>query len=154
MNTARDHRPSTAARRFGYSVSGAINLVLLYLINRNPGWAAVPFLTDRAADVIPLVNASLIIGLTVSLVQVVHDPRWLVALGRIATTVIGMAVMVRTWQVFPFDFGDASFNWPLVTRFVLAVGVLGSVVGLIAHTVSLAGSLAEAGLGTARHRHH
>jgi hypothetical protein len=90
----------------------------------------------------------------VNLVQVVRDPRWLVALGGLVTTAIGTAVMIRTWQLFPFDFGDAWFNWTLVVRAVLAVGVLGSLVAIIVHVVTLARSLGEPGLGAARHRLH
>jgi len=143
MPAVTTRRPSAAARRAGYSVAAAINIVLLYLINQRPGWDAVPFLTQDTVHVLPLVNASLIVGLAVDLVQLFRDPPWLVALGGMATTGIGAAVLVRMWQVFPFDFGEASFNWPLLTRVLLALGVIGSLAGFAAQAVALAGARRE-----------
>ena len=140
--TAR-RRPSAAARRTGYIVAAAINIVLLYLINNRPGWDAVPFLTADTLRVLALVNASLVVGLVVDLVQVVRDPPWLVAIGGMTTTAIGIAVLVRMWRVFPLDFGDASLDWPLLARVLLAVGVIGSVAGIAAQAVALARALRD-----------
>jgi len=137
---AARRRPSTAARRAGYSVAAAVNVILLYLINDRPGWDAVPFLTADTTRVLTLINASLIVGLAVDLVQIVRDPPWLVAIGGMTTTAIGTAVLVRIWQVFPLDFGDASFDWPLLTRVLLALGVIGSLAGFTAQAVALAGA--------------
>lgn len=134
-------RPSAAARRTGYGIAIALNVVLLYLINGRPGWDAVPFLTDATADVIPLVNASLVAGLIVNLVQLVHDPQWLVALGGMITTAIGSVALVRLWQLFPFDFGGTSFNWPLMARVALSLGLVGSLIGFVVQAVVLVGAL-------------
>ncbi len=41
------------------------------------------------------------------------------------------------WQVFPLDFGDSSFNWEVLARWFLAVGIGGSVIGILAGLVSL-----------------
>jgi hypothetical protein len=136
-------RPSTAARRAGYGVAVVVNVILLYLINERPGWDAVPFLTADTVRVLALVNASLIVGLAVDLVQVVRDPPWLVALGGLTTTAIGTAVLVRMWQVFPLDFGDASFDWPLLARVLLILGVIGSLAGFAAQAVALVGTLRD-----------
>jgi hypothetical protein len=104
------HRPAPAARRFGYTVAAAVNVVLLYLINVRPGWDAVPFLAPDTTLVLGLVNASLIVGLVVDAVQIVHDPPWIVALGSVTTTAVGIAVLVRLWQVFPFDVAGATVD--------------------------------------------
>jgi hypothetical protein len=134
-------RPSPATRRVGYGIAATINLVLLYLVNGRPGWDAIPFLNDATSDVIPLVNASLVASAVINLVQLLHDPRWLVALGGMVTTAIGSAALVRLWQVFPFDFGDTSVNWPLLARIALAVGLIGSLIGFVVQAVVLVGSL-------------
>ncbi|KUL25613.1 hypothetical protein [Actinoplanes awajinensis] len=145
MTTATEHRrPSVAARRFGYGIAATINVVLLYVVNVRPGWDAIPFLTPDTSTIIPLVNASLIVGLIVDAAQSVRDPAWLVALGGLATTSIGLAVLTRTWQVFPFDFGDTSFNWALLTRVGLAACLAGALIGLIAQAVTLVRTAARA----------
>ena len=134
-------RQSTGTRRFGYSVAITVNLVLLYLINRSPGWQAVPFLTSGMAEVVPLVNASLIAGSVANLVYAVVDPRWLRALGETVTTSIGVAAMVRMWNVWPFDFDTTSVDWDLVSRVVLGFAIVGAVIGVIVAVVTLARAL-------------
>jgi len=122
--------PGPASRRFGYVVGAAVNALLLYLINRNPGWEAVPFLTGDTIQVLGVVNASIAVGLVANLVYVVWDPTWLRSLGELATTSIGVLAMVRFWRVWPVDLPDPSAwavsaspslpaaqpLWPVTTR--------------------------------------
>jgi hypothetical protein len=143
-------RPSTAARRFGYSIVVAIDVALLYLINVHPGWAAVPVLTDETVHVLPVVNASLIAGVAVALVEAGRDPPWLVALGGMITTGLGTVTVIRMWQVFPLDFGHGSLDWPLLARVLLAVAVIGSVAGFAAQAAALVGALAGPAIHTPR----
>jgi hypothetical protein len=104
------------ARRVGYLVAAGINVVLLLLVNVRPGWEVVPFLTPETANVIGLVNLSLILGILTNVVYSVRDPSWLKALGSVVTTAVALAVTARTLQVFPFDFGDSGVDWPLWAR--------------------------------------
>jgi hypothetical protein len=136
--TATQTRHVTAAgRRVGYIVSIAINAAILYAANRSPGWDVVPFLTGRMPEVLGLVNASLIAGIVANAVYVVWDPPRLHALGDLVTLSIGIAAMTRLWQVFPFDFSAYAFNWEVVTRILLGLGIAGSAIGLIVALVTL-----------------
>jgi hypothetical protein len=130
-------QPSSAARRVGYTVALVLDAVLLGMVNLTPGWEAVPFLTDETPLVLPLVNASIVTGIVVNAVYLLADPRWLKALGDVTQNVVGLAAMVRIWQVFPFAFDDSTLDWALITRWVLAVGVAGSAIGLVVGLVSL-----------------
>lgn len=135
---APERRAVTAAgRRVGYIFSIAINAAILYGANRWPGWDAVPFLTSHVPEVLGIINASLIAGIIANLVYVVWDPPRLRALGDLVTLSIGIAAMTRTWQVFPFDFSAYSFNWELVTRILLVIGIAGSVIAMIVALVNL-----------------
>ena len=78
-----------------------------------------------------LVNASIVSNLVANAVYLVSDPPWLRALGSMVTTTIGMLALVRIWQVFPFDFGDSSLDWPLVARAVLVVAIVGSNLAIV-----------------------
>jgi len=129
------------ARRAGYVVAAAVNAVLLYLINGRPGWDVLPFLTGDMTKVLPLINLSLVAGIAVNLVQAVRDPRWLVATGGVVTTGVGLAAVVRLWQVFPFDFATGS-PWTAIARILLLLGIAGSVIGLVVQIVALARAVA------------
>ena len=135
--TAVRRRPSATARRTGYLISVAVNAALLYLVNERPGWEAVPFLTAQTPQVLDLVNASMIAGLVANLVYLFRDPPRLRALGDLVTTGIGLAAMVKIWQVFPFSFEDDGIPWETVFRVALAVGIIGSAIGIVTAMVAL-----------------
>lgn len=134
---AARRRPSLASRRAGYLVAAGINGLMLYLVNQRPGWEAVPFLTWQTPKVLGLVNASLLAGLVANLVYVLADPPRLRSLGDLVTTGIGLAAMVRIWQVFPFAFDEGGFPWEMVFRWFLAIGIVGSVIGMVVAVVTL-----------------
>lgn len=124
-------RPSRSSRRLGYTVGLVVNGGLLLAVNRTPGWDVVPFLTEDTARVLGPVNASLAIGIVVYALLIVSDPPWLRAVGDIAVNVVGIVALVRIWQVFPFAFPSGGVDWGLIARWVLAVGIAGSVVGIL-----------------------
>lgn len=127
-------RPGPGVRRFGYVVAAAVNAALLYLVNVRPGWDAAPFLTDATTSVLGAVNASIAVGLVANLVYLAADPVRLRALGDAVTTSVGLYAMVRVWQVFPFDVTD---GWTTVLRVLLAVGMAGSAIAVVAAVVRL-----------------
>lgn len=142
MTLTAPQRHSLAVRRTGYLMSMLVNAVLLYAANVWPGWDAVPFLTSDMALVIGLVNASIIVNLVANLVYLLRDPRWLRALGDLLTVCVGLAAMVQIWRVFPFDFSGSSFDWTLVTRILLGVGIGGSIIGIVVAIVAFVRAVA------------
>ena len=139
---ATQRRPAVGARRAGYLVAVLVNAAMLCAVNVWPGWEAVPFLTGGMRLVIGLINLSIVVNLGANVVYLLRDPPWLKALGDILTTAVGLVALVRIWQVFPFDFGDGSFDWTPVTRVLLGVGIIGSAIGIGVATVSLGKGLA------------
>lgn len=133
---------SDATRRVGYLAAAAVNMVVLYLVNVSPGWQAVPFLTDDTNRVLGLLNASFAVGVAANLLYLLVDPAWLRASGELLTTAVGIAALTRVWQVFPFDFGDASVDWALWVRIALVVSLAGSAIGMFAHAVALVRAVA------------
>ena len=151
MSTSPVHRtspahvhapPGPASHRFGYVVGACVDALLLYLININPGWAAVPFLTSGTIQVLGLVNASIAVSLVANLVYVVRDPRWLRSLGELATTSIGVLALVRFWRVWPVDLPDHS-AWGVTARIAVAAGIVGGLIGILASTVRFVGAVAS-----------
>ena len=135
--TAPARRPSVAARRTGYVIAVAVNLLLIYLLDVRPGWSAVPFLTDETRQVIGLVTFSMAVSVAANIVYLIEDAPVVKAAGDVLTTGIALAVLVRLVQVFPFDFTGYSVDWALVVRILLWVGLIGSAIGLVVQTVML-----------------
>lgn len=133
--SAPPHVPTSAGRRSAYAGSLVVNLVMLWLVNGWPGWEAVPFLTQSAVLVIGAVNAAIIVRALADLVNLVVDLPRVRALGDIVSIAFGLVAVVRWWQVFPFDFTGTA--WETVARVVLAIGIVGSVVGIIEACVRL-----------------
>jgi hypothetical protein len=133
--TAGGTVPASASA--GYIAAVVVNGVLLYLIDVAPGWEAVPFLTPAMTLVLGLVNATLVAGLVANLVYTVADPPRLRALGDLVTTSIGLAALVRIWQVFPFDFAHDAV-WEVVARTALWFGFVGSGIAIIVALARLA----------------
>ena len=106
-------------------------MALWFVINTWPGWWELSLLTAEAIQVVWLVNLSLVVGAGVNLVYAVLDPPWLKAIGEFITTGVALIVLVQAWRVFPFDFRGSSVNWTPVTRVVIVVAIVGTVIGLL-----------------------
>lgn len=131
------HRTPSASRRLGYSIAVVVNFALAFVVNVWPGWQTVSWLTPDATTVVGLVNVSLLVGIGVNLVCMVFDPPWFRSLGDLVTTAVGLAVVVRLYAVFPFDFSAYAFPWDSVARAVLILAIIGSLIGVIVNVVQL-----------------
>ena len=145
--TDRARRPSAGARRAGYSLAIGFSAALLFVLNGSPGWQAIPFLTSATDQVLWLVNLSLAAGIAANVVYLVHDSPGVKLPGDLITTGIGLVTAIRIWQVFPFAL---SSGWSTAVRVLLAIGIAGSCIALVAQVVSLARWLA----GHATHGGH
>jgi hypothetical protein len=114
-----------------------VQLAMVYVVNWWPGWHSATFLTSDAAQVVWLFNLAMAVGVVLDLAYLVHDPRWLTALGDVVTAGFGLAVVVRTWKVFPFQFTDTTIDWALFIRSGLGLAIVGAAVGLFAGCIRL-----------------
>lgn len=124
-------RQSRAGRTVGCVVGAVVNATMLWMVNERPGWQAVPFLTPDTRLVLGLVNASLVVGVLSNLVSAAVDAPRMRALADLAQNAVGAAALVRIWQVFPFDFGTGGFDWALLAKWAVGVGVFGAVIGMV-----------------------
>ena len=121
----------TVTSRGGNVGSALVNAAMLWGINIWPGWQVLPFLTSDMTRVLGTINASLTAGIVVNLVFVVIRNRGIMALGNLVVLGIGLAAVLRLWEVFPFDFGDSWSGWPVVVRVLLGLGIAGSIIGAL-----------------------
>ena len=136
--TTAARRPSAAARRVGYLVGIVVSAALLFILNGQPGWQALPFLASDTTQVIGLVNLSLAVSLSVNVVYLFYDPPWLKSLGDLITAGIGLAVAIRVWQVFPFAFHGSAAWWSTAVHVLLILAIVGSAITVVVQAVSLA----------------
>jgi hypothetical protein len=87
--------------------------------------------------VLGLVNASIIAGIVTNLLYLVTDPPRLRSVGDLVTTGIGLAALVRIWQVWPISFEPGGFPWDTVLRWLVAIGIVGSAVAIVVAIVTL-----------------
>jgi hypothetical protein len=121
-------RAPRGARRAGYLFGAAINLALIWLVNVEPGWQWLTFLTDDFARVVGLVTASLLVGAAPDLVYIAYDPAWVKRLGDAITAAFACVILARLWAIFPFDLGTWSGGWETALR--IALGFLAVVTGI------------------------
>jgi len=127
----RTRQQSRASRRGGNLVSVLINGVLLYLLDAHPGWRSIPFLTPATAQVIGLVNLTLVAGIVANVVYFAVEPRWLRAIGDLVTLTISLVTALRVLEVFPFAFhGSMTFFSPLL-HVLLVIGIVGMCIGIL-----------------------
>jgi hypothetical protein len=53
-------------------------------------------------------------------------------------------VLIRTLQVFPFDFTTYSVDWATLLRVALSLGIFGTAIAVVVELVKLVGSLTRA----------
>lgn len=128
---------STTGRKVGYAVTIVLNGVLLFIVNNLLAWGWFPWLTDDFEQVLPILNTSIIVSMIVNTVFLAYDPRWFKTVADILTTSLSIAVGVRMWQVFPFDFSGYEWDWARTARWIIAIGIIGATIGLIVNVVLL-----------------
>lgn len=137
-NVAKARKPrSRRARRFGYLVAVTVNIAALWVVNQFLDWGWPPFLTGDFRDLLPILDVSFVAGVVVNLVWMASDPPWLRHAGQIGLDAVGLAVLVRTWQVFPFDLSDYSPVWETVARVAIVACIVLTVIATIVETVRL-----------------
>jgi hypothetical protein len=127
----RKARPSPAPHRSGNIVPVAINAVMLWGAHRILDWGWFPFLTQAWTQVLPILTASLVVAIVVNVLFLAYDGVWLRAPGDILMAAFSIAVSVRMWRVFPFDFSAYAFPWTTVARVLIVVSIVGSAIAIV-----------------------
>jgi hypothetical protein len=118
-------------------VAVLVNAAVLWVVNNLLGWGWPPFLTSAFDQLLPVIDLSLAAAMVVNLLWAWRDPRWFRRLGQIGLDAISVAVVVRTWQVFPFDFSGYWSGWSTLRRIVLAVAFFALIIDMTVRFVGL-----------------
>ena len=129
-------RPTTA-NRVGYVIAIVINAALLVVVNNLLAWGWISWLTDEFEEVLPLLNLSLTATILVNVVYLAYDAAWFKSISELGLLVISLAVTIRLYQVFPFDFSAYAADWALLARTVLIIAMVGVGIAMIVQVVKL-----------------
>jgi hypothetical protein len=143
----RAGRPSAASRRVGYAITIVVNAVLLFVVVNLLAWGWLPFLTDEFARVLPLLQLSLLATIAINVVYLWYDPPVFRSLMQIGLSGIALAVSLRVYDVYPFDFSPYVAAWDVAARVLLILAIIGTIVGIVAEVVRLAKTAGGAGAG-------
>ena len=138
-----EHPKRRRSKRPGYVIAILVNIALLVVANSILEWNVLPFLTQDFTRVLALLNVSLSATIAANLAFLFFDPDWFTGLCGMVLAAIGIAVGVLFLAVFPFDFSAYSFDWALVAKVLIILGIVGTSIGFIAETVKLLRALAR-----------
>ena len=136
---------SVAARRFGHAVAIGINLLILLIVNNLLDFGWFPWLTEDFEELLPLINVAIAVNIGLSLIYMFTADKRVRTGGQILANVLALYVLVRTWQVFPFDFtgydfefdiADFTVTWDTIARIAIGLGVFGTSIAIITEFVS------------------
>jgi len=124
------------SKQFEYGINILLNTAFLVVANNILSWGVLPWLTQDFQTVLLLLNISLIAAIVVNIIFLAYNARWFVVLGHLFLGITSLVVLVRLFQVFPFDFSayDAP-NWEVLLRIGIIVGIVGLGISLIVEAV-------------------
>jgi hypothetical protein len=130
----------------GYAVAIVVNAVALYIAVNLLAWDWLPFLTAAFASVLPLLRMSLLATIAVNVAYLWHDPPAFRSAMQIVLSAIAVAVTLRVYDVYPFDFSRYGPAWDVAARVLLMLAIAGTIIGIVVEVVRFA----RATVGSAR----
>lgn len=131
-----ESRMTAGTKRFGYGVAVIVNLVLLWIVQNIVAWDVVPFLTEEFEQVVSITTFSLLLSAIANAVFIFRDTGRLKKAIDVLTTGVTFAVVVRTYQVFPFEFESAFWDGTLhVLMILVAIAMVAAVIALLAQLI-------------------
>lgn len=124
-------------RRFGYIVTIAINVVVLYVANNVVAWDWFPWLTSEFDEVVPYISVAILSSIVVNALYILFDGAWFKSIGETISLVLTLIANVQLLRVFPFDFSAYQWNWEATVRMVLILATIGMIAGIVAQLVTL-----------------
>jgi hypothetical protein len=115
-----------------YIAAIVVNTIILVIVNQILNWGILPFLTQDFNEVLPIQNILLAITIVFNAIFLLYNPQWFESLLKIVLNAVGIAVLMRFLNVFPFDFSAYSgFNWALLARWILIIGIVGCGIAIL-----------------------
>ncbi|MEN8238992.1 MAG: hypothetical protein ABFR53_07305, partial [Actinomycetota bacterium] len=113
----------------------------LVMVNNVLAWDWFEWITDDFELVLPYMNVSLSAAILMNAVFMVYDATWFKSLDDALLAALSLIVIVRTYQVFPFDFSSYALDLTAIVRVVLIFTMACVTIGLFANVIKLIGGV-------------
>ena len=124
-----------------YIANIVANAIILMIVNQILNWGILPFLIQDFKQVLLIQNISIAMTIVFYAVFLFYDPEWFTALLKMVLNAVGIAVLARYLSVFPFDFSGSSFNWAVLFRVFIIIGIAGCAIAIIVEAAKFIGAL-------------
>jgi hypothetical protein len=123
-----------------------VNAILLVIVNNLTAWNWFEFITDDFGKMLWLIDISFAATIAVNVVFLVYDVAWFKAICQLGLSAISLAVAVRMYQVFPFDFSAyEGFDWARLAKIVIIVSIVAICIAIVAQLATALGRLTRLG---------
>lgn len=137
-------KESYGARSFGYIISIAVNIVLIYVFNNLLNWQ-IDFLKESFVAPLWIFNLSFAATILANIFFLIYDGKWFRSLCQVVLNVISAATIYTLYLVFPFSVSDeAAKN----IRFVLIVLLVCTGIAIVVESVKFVYYLVKLTEGT------
>ncbi len=109
-----------------------INLIVLYLINKIPGWNLC-FITDGFQALLWIINLNLVIKIAGNIILLIHDQRVVYRFIQLVFHVAEFVTLLSVYYIYPFQFLVCYHHW------VDVLIKLGLIISLIITGISVIG---------------
>jgi len=109
-----------------------INLIVLYLINKIPGWNLC-FITDGFQALLWIINLNLVIKIAGNIILLIHDQRVVYRFIQLVFHVAEFVTLLSVYYIYPFQFSVCYHHW------VDVLIKLGLIISLIITGISVIG---------------
>ena len=124
------------------SISIAINVAMLVIVQNLLEWGWLPFLTDEFADVVPWISLSLVASIVANIIYQIDDSLIVESMQvKIADNMISVWATYTVLTIFPFDFSGYAFDWEVVARVALIFAIVGAGIAALVEAIKLVSAI-------------
>jgi hypothetical protein len=128
-------KPFAFPKQVEYGINIVFNAVFLVIVNNILEWGFLPWLTQDFSKLVWLFNISLTATIIANVIFFFFNADWFASLVKFFLNIIGLVLAVRMLQVFPFDFSGYTFDWAVIMRIGLILGIVGTAVGILVELI-------------------
>lgn len=111
-------------RKSDYIGAVVINIIILYLINKVPGWN-FKFIKDGFTAVLWVMNINFVLQIAGNLCLVIYSERWFRNLVNLLLHTIGFVMFISLYIMYPFSFANAGVAWlDKIIRILLFISII------------------------------